>query len=134
MRQRNSSDIAIQRLFSAWCEKECRSHYILDDVHDNMADPRYAEAAENSTKALLDFLCKPTSSLYGILLKLKVACHYDDYVAEALDPACNLIAPRAIIAAMHDMENLIIVRMGDAGKPIPEQETPHPAADAAHVS
>jgi hypothetical protein len=99
-----------------------------------MADPRYAEATEHSTRALMDFLCKPTSSLYGILLKLKVACHYDDYVAEALDPACNLIAPRAIVAAMHDMENLIIVRMGAAGKSIPEQETLDPATDAAHVS
>ena len=122
---RNFPDIVIHRLFTAWREAEQVARTILAEVEDDMAHPRYAIAEARSTKALQDFLHRPTSSLYGILLKLKTACQYDDYVAEALDPACQLVAPRAIVAAMHDLENLLIVQVGNAGG---ERKTISPAA------
>ena len=83
MRQRNFSDIFSHHLFAAWCAAEFEAHRMLHEVQDDMTDPRYVEAETHSKKALLDFLRKPTSSLYGILLKLKVACKTGRTLKEA---------------------------------------------------
>lgn len=99
-------------LFTAWCKAEFQANFVLNQVQEDMLDPRYLDAEKQAQKALWDFLCKPTSSLYGILLKLKVACHFDDYVMEALDPASRLVSPRAIVAAKHDLENIVIACFG----------------------
>jgi len=100
------ADEVLQELYQTWRTAESKAHQIFEEIHDNESDPRYIEAEKDANIALHEFLRKPTSSLRGILLKLRVACQFEDYMADALDPTCTLIGPRAIIAAMHDLENL----------------------------
>ncbi len=100
------ADEVLQQLYQTWRTAESKAPQIFEEIHDNESDPRYIEAGKESNIALHAFLRKPLSSLQGILLKLRVACKFEDYMADALDPTCTLIRPRAIIAAMHDLENL----------------------------
>lgn len=113
--QNNQDETPSHHLFITWCRAEFSANLVLNEVEEDMLDPRYVEAEQQSQKALWDFICNPTSSLYGILLKLKVACHYDDYVKEALDPASRLVSPRAIVSALHDLENVVISAFGAEG-------------------
>jgi hypothetical protein len=122
---RDFPDNISHRLFTAWCEAEQAAHIILAEVEDDMSHPRYIAAEACSTKALQHFLQRPASSLYGILLKLKIACQFEDFVAEAIDPAGQLVTPRAVVAAMYDLENLLIVQVGNTSG---EQETISPPA------
>ncbi len=107
------ADKVLLDLFNTWQAAESKAHHIFDETNDNYDDPRYIEAEKQSSIALHEFLRKPTSSLHGVLLKLRVACRFEDYMAEALDPTCTLIGPRAIIAAMHDLENLVASKLCD---------------------
>jgi len=102
-------------LFDEWCKAESNSHFVLNQVADDMLHPSYIEAAKQSEQALWNFICNPTSSLQAILLKLKIACHFDDFSKEALDPANTMVAPRAIISALHDLENIVIANFGADG-------------------
>jgi hypothetical protein len=108
MQDSGCSDHALQELYTTWRTAESKAHRIFEEINDNESDPRYIEAEKESNIALHEFLRKPTSSLQGVLLKLRIACHFEDYMADALDPTCTLIGPRAIVAAMHDLENVII--------------------------
>jgi hypothetical protein len=107
MSQAKSSNL----LFDEWCKAEINSHAVLNQVADDMQHPCYIEAVKQSDKALWNFICNPTSSLQAILLKLKIACHFDDFSKEALDPANTMVAPRAIISALHDLENIVIASL-----------------------
>jgi len=107
MKRNCCADKVLQELYNTWRNAESKAHQIFDELNDNESDPRYIEAEKESNIALHEFLRKPTSSLHGILLKLRVACQFEDYMAEALDPTCTLIGPRAIITAMHDLENIV---------------------------
>ena len=113
--QANFTDTPSHLLFTAWCKAEFNSNLVLNQVGDDMGDPLYVDAAGKSKRALWDFICNPTSSLYGILLKLKVACHFDDYTKEALDPNCDFVGPRAVVSALHDLENVVIACFGAEG-------------------
>ena len=108
MQDSGCSDHALQELYTTWRTAESKAHRIFDQTNDDYSDLLYIEAEKQSAAALTELLRKPTSSLHGIMLKLRIACQYEDFMAEALDPACGLVAPRAIVAAMHDLENLII--------------------------
>ena len=102
-------------LFIQWCRAEFKANLILHQAEDDAADPQYMEATKLAQRALWDFVCTPTGSLYAILLKLKLACHFDDYTKEAIDPTCTLVSPRAIVAALHDLENVVITTFGAEG-------------------
>lgn len=115
MQSSHFSDVPSHHLFIKWCQAEFNSNLILREVENDMTDPRYGEALNQSQRALWDFICSPTSSLYGILLKLKVACHFDDYTKDALDPGNSTIGSRAIVAALHDLENVVIACFGAEG-------------------
>ncbi len=115
MQTKDHENTPIHNLFIIWCRAEFYSNLVLNQVEDDMGDPLYVEAVGKSKRALWDFLCTPTSSLYGILLKLKVACHFDDYTKDALDPQNDLVGPRAIVSALHDLENVVIACFGAEG-------------------
>ncbi len=100
------SDDVLQELYRTWRRAESKAHDIYEEMNDDYNDPRCIEAERESRIKLHEFLRKPTCSLQGILLKLRVACQFEDYMADALDPTCTLIGPRAIIAAIYDLENL----------------------------
>ena len=108
MKRSCCADEVLQALYHTWRTAESKAHRLFDESNDNYDDPRYIEAEKESHTAVHNFLRQPTSSVDGILLKLRVACQFEDYMADALDPTCTLIGPRAIIAAMHDLENLVI--------------------------
>lgn len=113
--QHDHQNTPIHQLFVKWCRAEFQANLILNQADDETTNPRYQEAAEQAQRALWDFVCTPTSSLYGILLKFKVACQFDDYTKEALHPESRLISPKAIISALHDLENVVIACFGAEG-------------------
>jgi hypothetical protein len=115
MNQQAFSDTPVHHLFIKWCRAEYNANLVLHEVSEDMLDQRYIEAEQQAHKALFDFICNPTRSLFGILLKLKVACQFDDYVSEALDPSSKLVSPRAIVAAKHDLESVVIACFGAEG-------------------
>ncbi|MDX2073801.1 MAG: hypothetical protein SFX19_05480 [Alphaproteobacteria bacterium] len=113
--QHDHQNTPIHHLFIKWCRAEYHANFILNQTEDEATDPRYLEATNLAQRALWDFVCTPTSSLYGILLKLKVACQFDDYTKEAIHPDSRLISPKAIISALHDLENVVIACFGADG-------------------
>lgn len=106
--QSNSLDTAGHTLYAEWRKAAHRSGLVLNQVKEDMTDVAYVEAEKQSRDALWKFLCKPTSSLCIISLKLQVACHFGDYFEDALNPANNIVAPRAIVSALNDLQSLII--------------------------
>jgi hypothetical protein len=90
--QHDHENTPIHQLFTKWCRAEFQANLILNQNGDEVTDPRYLEAAEQAQRALWDFVCTPTSSLYGILLKLKVACQFDDYTTPGADHPAQLAA------------------------------------------
>lgn len=99
-------DESSERLYLAWREAESRACSIYDAVHDDCSHPRFIEASKKSHELLLELL-KPCPSLHAVLSKLQVACYYEDYRTDAADPQCTAVAPRAVVSAIHDLENLI---------------------------
>jgi len=97
----------IGQLYAAWQEAEANMHKVLAEVNDDELHPYFIEAALQSDEALHAFLRYPTPTIKGILLKLKVAAHYDDYMEAMMDAECKLVAPRAIVAAIRDLEALL---------------------------
>ncbi len=99
-------DASIQALYHAWWESEISACNICDAVKDDYDHPRFMEATKQSHALLLKLL-KLAPSLHGALVKLKIACYYEDYLKDAADPNCTVIAPRAVVSAMQDLESLI---------------------------
>ena len=100
----HNSDHAIHELYVAWREAEARAHRVFDEVYDDDSHPRYVEAHTDAHAMLLKLLT-PSSSLHGALIKLKIACQYEDFIKESQDLACTYIVPKAIVAALHDLES-----------------------------
>ena len=107
-RKDDREDTPSQRLFAAWRRDEAAAESALRRAGEDLADPAYLEAEARARQALWAFLCQPTASLLGVLRKLEIACHYEDYAREALDPASRLVSPRAILAARQDLEHLVL--------------------------
>jgi len=102
----NSTDREIQKLYSAWHESELNALRIFDEVNEDYTHPRYVEA-HNQSHALLLELLRPSSSIYGALAKLRVASYCEGYLKDAQDPACTIIASRAIVSAIQDLEIIL---------------------------
>src|SRR5690348_15698286 len=103
------AEVEIETLYAVWQEAEANMHKILAEVKDDELHPDFIEAALQSDEALHAFLRYPTPSIKGVLLKLKLAANYDDYMESTLDEECKLVAPRAIVAAIRDLESLLMV-------------------------
>lgn len=103
-----NDDSIILDLYTAWCIKEFNANCIYDEVDEDFTHPRFLKADKMAKKALNAFLHKPTASLHGILLKLQVACDCEDYITDALDPACTAVAPYAVVAAVRDLEDIVV--------------------------
>lgn len=100
-------DSAALGLYTAWCIEEFNANCVYDEVDEDFTHPRFLRAERKSRKALHAFLHRPTASLRCILLKLQIACDCEDYPGDILDPACMAVAPRAVMAAVSDLEMLI---------------------------
>lgn len=100
-------DRIIKELYTTWCIAEFEADCVYDEVDEDFTHPRFLEAAQESRKALNAFLHTPTASLGGILLKLQIACDCEDYLTDALDPACTAVAPRAVVAATQDLAQIV---------------------------
>ncbi|MDE3038335.1 MAG: hypothetical protein KGJ21_07810 [Pseudomonadota bacterium] len=100
------ADEVLQQLYQTWRIAESKAHQIFEEVNDNENDPYYIEVEKESHTALHAFLRHPTTCPHCIRLKLAVACQFEDFVSEALDPDNRLVAGRAIVAVMYDLENL----------------------------
>jgi hypothetical protein len=105
-KKQNSDSKSIMKLYNAWRKAEARACGMGDIVKDDYSQPRFADAVKKSHD-LLHELLKPSSSLYGALIKLKIASYYEDYLRDAEDPECTVIAPRAVVSAIQDLESLI---------------------------
>jgi len=100
-------DHVIEELYTIWCVAEFEADCIYDEVDEDFTHPRFLEAAQVSREALNAFLQTSTASLRGILLKLQVASDCEDYLTDALDPACMAVAPRAVVAATQDLAQIV---------------------------
>jgi hypothetical protein len=103
----NQPDNHVEKLFAEWREAETKMHKTLADVNDNEMHPDFIEAALQSDETLYAFLRHPAATIHAVLLKLKIAAHYDDYLDYTMDEECKLVAPRAIVAAIRDLEALL---------------------------
>ena len=97
----------IEQLYAAWQEAEANMHKVFAEVNDDELHPDFIEAALQSDEALHAFLRYPPPTIKGVLLKLRIAAQYDDYMEAMLDEECKLVAPRAIVAAIRDLEKLL---------------------------
>lgn len=104
----DAGDKIAEKLYSAWRTAEHLAHDILMEVDDDMQHPRYLSATCDSHEKLQKFLSYPESNLTGVLLKLKTACYFEDYATDILDPSNLTVAPRAIIAAVQDLESILV--------------------------
>lgn len=111
-KKQNDDSKSIMKLYNAWRKAEAHACEIGDVVRDDYSKPRFVEATKKSHD-LLHELLKPSSSLYGALIKLKIASYYEDYLSDVRDPECTIIAPRAVMSAIEDLESLI-----DAGNSV----------------
>jgi len=102
-----NDDSTILDLYTAWCIEEFNANCVYDEVDEDFTHPRFLKADKIARKALNAFLYKPTASLHEILLKLQVACDCEDYMTDALDPACMAIAPHAVVAATNDLAQIV---------------------------
>jgi len=100
-------DHIIERFYTDWCIAEFEADCIYDEVDEDFTHPRFLEAAQVAREALDAFLQTPTTSLHGVRLKLEIASDCEDYLTDALDPACTAVAPRAVIAATRDLEQIV---------------------------
>src|SRR5262249_16370632 len=98
--------VQVQALFSKWEDAEAYACSICDRVKDDYSQPKFAEA-DAKTRKLLQQILQLQPSLPGILAKLKVASYCEDYPRDANDPKSTIVAPRAVMAAIHDLESLI---------------------------
>ena len=102
----DSTDEKIQGLYAAWHEAELHALRVFDEVKEDYGHPHYVEA-HGQAHAMLLALLEPTSSLHGALIKLKIASYFEDYSKDVEDPECTVIAPRAVLSAIQDLESLI---------------------------
>lgn len=105
-RNSSSTDKSAQALYESWRKAEAHACEICDAVKEDYSHPRFIEASKKSHIMLLKLL-KLSPSLHGALVKLKVACYYEDYLKDIADPECTVIAPRAVVSAIQDLESLI---------------------------
>jgi len=94
-------------LYKIWRVEESKASRIYEEFGEDFTHPCYIEAEQRSRKALLAFLGQRTASLQHILFKLQIACDVEDYLTDAMNPACTAIAPRAVISAVRDLEGMI---------------------------
>lgn len=102
----SSTDKGIQDLYTAWHEAELHALRVFDEIKEDYGHPRYVEAHDQAHAILLELL-KPSSSLHGALIKLKIASYFEGYLKDIEDPECTVIAPRAVMSAIQDLESLI---------------------------
>ena len=100
-------DHTIEKLYTAWCIAEFDADCIYDELDEDFTHPCFLKAEQEARDALFVFLGHRTASLPHILLKLQVACDVEDYPTDALNPACRDIAPRAVVGATYDLEQII---------------------------
>jgi len=93
-------------LYKIWREAEAKASRIYEELGEDFTHPRFLEAEQHSRKALFAFFNQRTASLRHILLKLQIASDVEDYLTDAMNPACTTIAPRAVISAVRDLEGL----------------------------
>jgi hypothetical protein len=107
MQQNNDfTDLAIQKLYSAWCEAELYACIVFEEIKEDYSHPRYVEAY-NKAHAMLLKLLKPSTSLHGALIKLKIASYFEGYLSDVENPECTTVAPQAVISAIQDLETII---------------------------
>lgn len=102
----DSTNKGIQDLYTAWHEAELHALHVFDEVNEDYGHPRYVVAYKQSHTILLELL-KPSSSLQGALIKLKIASYFEGYTKDVEDPKCTVIAPRAVLSAIQDLESLL---------------------------
>ncbi len=94
-------------LYKIWREAESKATRIYNESGEDFAHPHWIEADQHSRKALFAFFNQRTASLRHILLKLQIASDVEDYLTDAMNPACKDIAPRGVIGAIRDLEELV---------------------------
>jgi hypothetical protein len=102
----NGNDEIALLLFSGWQRLDRQAQDILTQSNDDLSDSAYVEAEKRSVEALWRFLGRPTPSIQIIALKLQIACQFEDFCQEAIDPANNRVTPRAVLSALLDLRNL----------------------------
>lgn len=95
-----------RKLYRMWRKAEARACRIYDESNDDCNHPRFIKASQKADELLCELL-KLNPSLHAVLGKLQVACYFEDYRTDAANPHCKDIAPRAVVAAIHDLETLI---------------------------
>ena len=98
--------------FVAWRIASEAEDRIAKEVNEDKNHPSYIEAQKVSDQALIRLLTSPTKLLHGTLLKLKTAAIIDGSTYDALDGENRLVAPRAIVAAIHDIEHILYYEVG----------------------
>jgi hypothetical protein len=103
-----NDEAKMDRLYTSWCIAEFEADCLYDELEEDFTHPRYIRASHRSRHLLFAFLRQRTRSLRHILLKLQVACDIEDYLTDALNPACGAIAPHAIAGAVWDLEEITV--------------------------
>ena len=106
MKECNANNGEIQQLYVDWQEAELHALRVFDDVKEDYGHPRYVEAYGRAHAMLLALL-EPSSSLRAALIKLKIASYFEGYQKDVEDPECRVIAPRAVMSAIQDLESLV---------------------------
>lgn len=105
---RRIADRTVREHYAAWREADELVHDLAENLGDAL-HPLCIKARAVSDRALRDLLESSPPSVEGAWLKLKAACRFEDFVAEAADPACGFVAPRLIVSALRDLEALILL-------------------------
>ncbi len=98
--------------FVEWREASEEEDRIEIAVRGNANNVLYIEAQKRTHDALISFLATPASVLHGVLLKLKAAAIIEDSISDAINSNNRLVAPRAIAAAINDIENMLFFEIG----------------------
>lgn len=101
-------DRTVRERYAAWREADELVHDFAEILGDAM-HPLCLKARAVSDRALRDLLDYSPPSAERAWLKLKAACRFEDFVAEAADPTCGFIAPRLIVSALRDLEALLLL-------------------------
>ena len=104
----NDNDQVMEALYNSWCIAAFKADCLYDELDEDFTHPLFLAAEQKARIALFLFLSHRTASPQYILLKLQVACDAEDYLTDALDPACTYVAPRAVVGAMHDLEKIVV--------------------------
>lgn len=102
-----SLDHPMLQHYREWQTASREANKVLQSVKDDVEHPAYQKAQQEENETLYTFLTVETESLHGVLLKLKLACHYEGCVAEAIDPRNHYVASRALVAAIADLEGIL---------------------------